>query len=184
MGTKTKMSEPSIVSSPFKDNDLSLLVLIFLFNYLQNTMSHNLHGNISIKCLEIKKRFNFRLGPGLWRTKPDLFSDGGLNPGQLKTRCVPCVPAYRATLFTSRFIWIFSLLVHCFKYTRIGPPLWWTASTHEKKQHLINTNHTSCLSLTRSLCHNCAVFKRKPVEQINKPGPNQSFPPPNTLIST
>lgn len=58
MGTKTKMSEPSIVSSPFKDNDLSLLVLIFLFNYLQNTMSHNLHGNISIKCLEIKKRFS------------------------------------------------------------------------------------------------------------------------------
>ncbi len=142
------MSEPSIVSGSFKTlmSFMFLLLLIFLFNYLQNMMLHNLHGNDLRKSKKVQS--HFRLGPGLWRTKPDLFSPWlvDLNPGHpwQSVYQLPCV------LYFSFF---FEYLVHRSKYTRIGPPLRSTTSTHVRNNKKPPTTrpHLHLMSVSDSL---------------------------------
>lgn len=57
----------------------------------------------------------------------------------------------------------FILLAHHLEYTRIVPPLCWTTSI--QKTFLEPPTTMPPVHCLRLSCHNCAVFKHKPVEQ-------------------
>lgn len=116
---------------------------------------------------------------------------GGFEPRTPKTKRLP---SCHATLFSHCvyllcLICVFSLLGYCFNYTRIGPPQWWTINPWKKHLNPPTTLpylHFKSVNLTYTPCHNCAVFKHKPVEQnqkcffcLIKLSLNQSFPPTN-----